>query len=237
MYLVLETTDRVSRRVTKAGDYAEARKTAEARLENTCKSIGLPELYDTYRNHAVPIIAPDAAEGPKGAISKTVDWMNRLTGIHVTANGTAHDIYVLPAENKSFRWTANLEPLYEGDALEYAVSGPSDMKCYEIARFDITLINTGSVTWRNRTLRFVKPCSLCPRPKNGTDVFKLPEIRPGGSFTVICTMDARGGEGNFSMPFVMEENGRDCFPDDPGLIAFPVSVKFQPDHDGTGETP
>lgn len=237
MYLVLETTNRISQRVTRACGYPEARKTAEAILKNICSDIGLPELYDTYCNHAVPILAPNNTDELKGAISKTVDWMNRLTGIHVTANGTAHDIYVLPDENTSLRRTANLNPLYDGDRLEYAVAGPSNMKCYEIARFDITLVNTGSVTWKNRELRFVKPCSLCPRPKNGTDIFKLPEVCPGCSFTVACPIDARGGEGDFNMAFLMEEAGRNCFPDDPGLIAFPISVKFQPDSDETGRTP
>lgn len=99
--------------------------------------------------------------------------------------------------------------------------------CYETILHHWTLINTGTCKWENR--RLVMVANLDDGLFVSVKTILLPSINPKQS----CTLQAlvrHSNEGKYNLVWQMhDQNGQDCFPNEPDAFCFKVDVTFVPE--------
>lgn len=122
--------------------------------------------------------------------------------------------------------TGSSKPLYPGDDVTITIDPPKEnpITCYDRKVFIISLWNTGTITWKNRTIEFVQ--TQKPHPVVTTSPQPIQTLNPGETARIPVVIDASGNKGEFLLKCeIRDAHGDDCFPNRPDVIEIPVTVK------------
>lgn len=128
-----------------------------------------------------------------------------------------------------------LTPLHEGDHVTNLSDGrnsPLKLHIYERTGYMFMLMNDGDVDWKDRVLHCSNPNDDWLRP-NEVDV-KVPFTAPSRSrrIEIPITLSAQHMEGETCSCWVMlDEDGKNCFPDNPDLFNIKATIAFVPEEE------
>lgn len=128
-----------------------------------------------------------------------------------------------------------LTPLHEGDHVTNFGDGrnsPLKLHTYERTDYMFMLMNDGDVDWKDRVLHCSNSDDDWLRP-NEVDV-KVPFMAPSRSrrIEIPITLSAQHMEGETCSCWVMlDEDGNNCFPDNPDLFNIKATIAFVPEEE------
>lgn len=120
------------------------------------------------------------------------------------------------------------KPLYQGDSVAvYGGESSYEKSTDDSFRHVWDLHNTGTITWENRKLVFIKTYKTGPLAE--TTEIEIPKIEPGANRKIAVVIQTRGKEGKFDCHFEMHDSdGRDCFPNHKSIFDISVKIDFIP---------
>lgn len=146
--------------------------------------------------------------------------------------GTLADYYKQSFESRERRIQASGQPMHPGDHasnVSFGSRSPIKLRTYEEVQYSFKLLNDGSVEWRGRTLQCTNPTDDLLRPEQST--VSVSDTAPSRflAIDVPVTLRAQHMEGDAQSRWVMlDEEGHDCFPNDPDRFVIYATITFVP---------
>ncbi len=200
----------------------------------------LKQFRDHYsRDQAVKRIANklglDAASlQPEHALRALAFYLNNIVNRPDKIDALS-DYYCLCVENPDLKLTSiNPQSFQSGDhatnfsANQYATKV---FGLYQVFRHEWRLMNDGEMAWSGRALVCTNPMDPAIRPS--IDRVSIPDCEPSraSSHTVSVDLEIQHAEGRLKSRWLMvDSDGNDCFPDEPGKFDIIVQARFRPPH-------
>lgn len=153
--------------------------------------------------------------------------------IILSASEDVSDIVAMEYQRLLYNQPAELShlqvPFYCGDSayvVEFKPRRQYYKKCYD-EKFEHTWLirNSGSVTWQNRRLVYVRAAKEGPLPER--DTIDIPETAPNAEVKLTMHFDTFGIEGSFDSKWEMRDSeDNNCFPNDKRLFTLIINVIF-----------